>query len=124
MAAEVQRSEAVIQNGDVDMPEVPSEVLGPNDLEAMKGLDDSGKPIRLIRKAKRFHRNNSGEATTNANTNNNSTSTAPLPLAKNSRKSRDGRGKGDPKKGKQLIANLIRICFIACILLLVIISST
>lgn len=96
MAAEVQSSEAVIQNGDVDMPEESSGVLGRNDLEAMKGLDDQGKPIRLIHRAKRFHRSLSGEAKTNGN---NNSVPLNLALAKNSRKSRDGRGKGDPKKG-------------------------
>jgi len=94
MAAEVQRSEAPIQNGDVDMAEVPVEVLGPNDLEAMSGLGDAGKPIRLIHKAKRIHRSLSDEGTVNGNT-----TSAPLQLAKNSRKSRDGRGRGVAKKG-------------------------
>lgn len=86
MASEV---ESAVQNGEVDMEDA-------NDLGEIKELqDDPGKPIRLINKAKRFHRSNSGgDASSNGNA-----AVAGLALAKNSRKSRDARGRGDPKKG-------------------------
>lgn len=80
--------ESAIQNGEVDLEEANG-----NDLSEVKELEDPSKPVRIINKAKRFHRSNSGgDAPSNGGA-------AVLALAKNSRKSRDGRGKGDPKKG-------------------------
>ncbi|XP_052772397.1 programmed cell death protein 4-like [Mya arenaria] len=79
-----------IQNGEIDDMEMTG------DVDPISSLDEPGKPIRLIRKAKRINRTNSGgDATTS---NGNGTDKA-LPALKNSRKSRDARGRGEPKKG-------------------------
>lgn len=84
-----------MENGQVEMENgavEPEAVLDNNELAIMAELEDPAKPIRIIRTAKRIHRSNSG-------------GDVPIPgpvpaaVAKNSRKSRDGRGKGDPKKG-------------------------
>lgn len=90
MAAELETVEIPLQNGDEESEEM-EEVSG--DVEAINGLEDPTKPIRLIRKAKRIGRTNSGgDAPANG--------AAPgIPAGKNSRKPRDGRGRGDPKKG-------------------------
>ena len=94
MASEV---ESTVQNGEVDMEEANA-----SDLSEIKELEDPGKPIRLVNKAKRFHRSNSGgDASANGHA-------GVAALAKNSRKSRDGRGRGDPKKGQH-----IKTCTIA-----------
>ncbi|WAR22172.1 PDCD4-like protein [Mya arenaria] len=78
-----------IQNGEIDDMEMTG------DVDPISSLDEPGKPIRLIRKAKRINRTNSGgDATTS---NGNGTDKA-LPALKNSRKSRDARGRGEPKK--------------------------
>ena len=82
------------QNGDVDI----SEEMNGNEEEGMvEGNGSSSKPVRVIHKAKRFHRSLSGSDTPLSNGLNGNN--MPLPLSKNSRKSRDGRGRGMPKKG-------------------------
>lgn len=93
MATEVMNGEILVQNGDVDSSELEMTA----EVDALNGLEDPGKPIRLIRKAKRLHRTNSGGDATSSNGN----VVEKLPLLKNSRKSRDGRGRGEPKKGKK-----------------------
>ncbi|KAL4231755.1 Programmed cell death protein 4 [Mactra antiquata] len=90
MAAEL-RNEAVVQNGDVEFSE-EMEMTG--DVDPINGLEDPAKPIRLIRKAKRIGRTNSG-----GDASSNGAPTQGVQVAKNSRKSRDGRGRGEPKKG-------------------------
>lgn len=91
MATELENGEVVLQNGDIDDSE---EMAITGDVDPMSALEDPAKPIRLIRKAKRVHRTNSGgDAAPNG---------APVErvsISKNSRKSRDGRGRGEPKKG-------------------------
>ena len=82
-------TDSEMQNGEVDLEE-----NGNDDLSEIKELQDPSKPVRIINKAKRFHRSNSG-----GDAPSNSSSAMPL-LAKNSRKSRDGRGRGVPKKGQ------------------------
>ena len=89
MASEVAEVESVIQNGEVDM-----EAHG-NDLGEIKELQDPSKPIRLVHKAKRFHRSNSGGDAPAKN----GGGVSGIAVQKNSRKSRDGRGRGEPKKG-------------------------
>ena len=90
MESEIQAGEtAVLQNGDV---------MNDNDL-AMNELQDPSKPIRIVKRAKRSSRSNSeGDSSTNGNTYG-SHENAKINFSKNSRKSRDGRGKGEPKKG-------------------------
>ena len=85
----MESTDSAMQNGEVDL-----EANGNEDLSEMKELQDPSKPVRIISKAKRFHRSNSG-----GDAPSNGSSAAPL-LAKNSRKSRDGRGRGVPKKGQ------------------------
>jgi len=92
MATEVVNGEVAIQNGDIDENEM--EMTG--DVDPMSALEEPGKPIRLIRKAKRIVRTNSGGDATTSNGN----AADKLPALKNSRKSRDGRGRGEPKKGR------------------------
>lgn len=87
----MENGEIALQNGDVDEQE---EMAISGDVDPMSSLEDPAKPIRLIRKAKRTQRTNSGGDATQ-----NNAQTERLPVAKNSRKSRDGRGRGDPKKG-------------------------
>lgn len=85
MASEV---ESAVQNGEIDMEENDA-----SELSDLKELQEPGKPIRLVNKAKKFHRSNSGgDASSNSHT-------GVGVLAKNTRKSRDGRGRGEPKKG-------------------------
>lgn len=93
MATEVLNGEVPVQNGDVDSTELDAEM--PTEHEQINGLDEAGKPIRLIRKAKRLNRTNSGGDATSSNGN----AVEKIPALKNSRKSRDGRGRGEPKKG-------------------------
>jgi hypothetical protein len=94
MALAMENGEIALQNGDVDEQE---EMAISGDVDPMSSLEDPAKPIRLIRKAKRTQRTNSGGDATQ-----NNAQTERLPVAKNSRKSRDGRGRGDPKKGEIL----------------------
>ena len=90
MASEVAEVESAIQNGEVDM-----EGLTGSELSDIKELEDPSKPVRLVHKAKRFHRSHSGgDAPTNG-----SAGLSGTAVQKNSRKSRDGRGRGEPKKG-------------------------
>lgn len=94
MSTKIENGDAVLQNGVMDVPE-DMEMTG--DVDPINGLEDPAKPIRLIRKAKRIGRTNSG-----GDASSNGTPAQGLLVAKNSRKSRDGRGRGDPKKGKYL----------------------
>lgn len=87
-----------LQNGEVGIEN--DEINGNIDEDDMvPSIDNPTKEIRIIRKAKRFHRQNSGEGKTENGTpvpNNNKSVILNL---KNSRKSRDGRGRGLVKKG-------------------------
>lgn len=84
--------ESFLQNGEVGIEK--DEINGNIDEDDMVT-----KEIRIIRKAKRIHRQNSGEGKAENGTpvpNNNKSLILNL---KNSRKSRDGRGRGLVKKG-------------------------
>jgi len=97
------------QNGDAEIIE---ELVNGNELqEQINGDDNQQNAVRVIRKAKRFHRQNSGSDFQVSNGDSKGVAQAKQALAirKNSRKSRDGRGRGLPKKGLQL---LIRKCVI------------
>lgn len=102
MATEIMNGEVPVQNGDIDSTELEvdemEEVEMTGDVDPINGLEDPAKPIRLIRKAKRVHRTNSGGDATSSN-GNAGNAVEKIPLLKNSRKSRDGRGRGEPKKG-------------------------
>lgn len=115
MATELQNHEngkTALQNGDVDGPE---DMLITGDVDPICALEDQSKPIRLIRKAKRINRSNSGGDASSAET----PASTGLPLTKNSRKSRDGRGRGDPKKGKLIAQNTMTVSeLLSCFLML------
>ncbi|CAC5417831.1 PDCD4 [Mytilus coruscus] len=93
--------ENFLQNGEVDIEN--DEVNGNiGEDEMVSSIDSPSKEIRIVRKAKRFHRQNSGEGQPgngvlpNIKQNNNKSVILGL---KNSRKSRDGLGRGLAKKG-------------------------
>lgn len=93
--------ENFLQNGEVDIEN--DEVNGNiGEDEMVSSLDSPSKEIRLVHKAKRFHRQNSGEGKPgngvlpNIKPNNNKSVIRGL---KNSRNSRDGLGRGLAKKG-------------------------
>ncbi|KAL3864300.1 hypothetical protein ACJMK2_005993 [Sinanodonta woodiana] len=80
------------QNGDVD---ILSAGEASDELGVYRELTEKEKPMRIIRKAKRMHPGSSGNELHQSvlvNGNNNA-------VSKNSRKSRSGRGRGQPKKG-------------------------
>ena len=116
MATEIMNGEVPVQNGDIDSTELEAEMN--EDVDAINGLEDPAKPIRLIRKAKRLHRANSGGDATPVN----GQTVEKIPALKNSRKSRDGRGRGEPKKGMSVwvifvVRVLVKYSFISAILL-------
>lgn len=117
MATELQNHEngkIVLQNGDVRHVDGPDDMSMTGDVDPICALEDPSKPIRLIRKAKRFNRTNSGGDASSADT-----LASSLPLTKNSRKSRDGRGRGDPKKGKLIAPSTMTVYeFVSCSLML------
>ncbi|XP_069140774.1 programmed cell death protein 4-like [Argopecten irradians] len=84
------------QNGDGEV-----EVNGNDFTEDLNGTDSKNPDGRIIRKAKRFHRQNSGSdaLVSNGETVHANQAKQALAVNKNSRKSRDGRGRGLPKKG-------------------------
>ncbi|XP_071090513.1 programmed cell death protein 4-like [Haliotis cracherodii] len=89
-----------MHNGNIQHGESGADVIE-NGNELLNGSEPSEVPARIIRKAKRLIRRSPGKETGakeivtvisgNANKR--------LPLSKNSRKSRNGRGRGEPKKG-------------------------
>lgn len=88
--------ENFLQNGEVG---INDEINGNIDEDDMvPSIDSPTKEIRIIRKAKRIHRQNSGEGKTENGTPVPNNKSVILNL-KNSRKSRDGRGRGLVKKG-------------------------
>lgn len=89
MAAGLENVDVALQNGELEETEEMDEVSG--DEEPINGLEDQAKPIRIVKKAKRT--NSGGDASSN------DAAVERLPGGKNSRKPRDGRGRGEPKKG-------------------------
>lgn len=115
MTTEVEVSIAEkLQNGDV---EVSEEVNGNEFNEDLNASDSHSPGVRIIRKAKRFHRQNSGSNSEvlNGETTNANNAKQALAVSKNSRKSRDGRGRGLPKKGLYNIAAM-HACHNICVL--------
>lgn len=83
-----------MHNGNIQHGE-PRDVIE-NGNELLNGIEPSENPPRVIRKARRLLRRSPGkDAVTVIISNANKRQ----PLSKNSRKSRNGRGRGDPKKG-------------------------
>lgn len=92
--------EKFLQNGEVV---VESDEMNGNvgEEDMVSSIDSPTKEIRIIRKAKRLHRQNSGEGKPENGSvpfNNKSI----IPTSKNSRKSRDGKGRGLLKKGNYM----------------------
>lgn len=87
-----------LQNGEMDSVEETNGSMGPD--EEMNENDMGSKEVRVVKKAKRFNRQNSGGSGKNVVMDNGSTVKAQEPLVnlKNSRKSRT-RTRGLPKKG-------------------------
>lgn len=93
-----------MHNGNIQHGESGADVIE-NGNELLNGSEPSEVPARIIRKAKRLIRRSPGKETGakeivtvisgNANKR--------LPLSKNSRKSRNGRGRGEPKKGQKCL---------------------
>lgn len=91
----LQNGEVVVENDDMNGN------IGEEDM--VSSIDSPTKEIRIIRKAKRLHRQNSGEGKIENGPKipfNNKTA---VPTLKNSRKSRDGKGRGLAKKGSILL---------------------
>lgn len=89
MASEV---ETALQNGEVEDVEEMEEA-DDNDPSEIKELGDPNKPVRIVNKTKRHRSHSGGDAPAQVR------SGVTAALAKNSRKPRDGRGRGEPKKG-------------------------
>lgn len=81
--------------------------------DTLNGIDSKNNSVRIIRKAKRFRRQSSGSDSQSSNGDiglTNGDSINHLAVGKNSRQSRDARGRGLPKKGLHL-----RMCaFVTC----------
>lgn len=89
--------QAQFQNGDVDPVRMNGVIEGGVELE--EEVDNTEQAIRNARKVKRIHRSSSGSESSNSNHAVEKNLAVPPAVRKNSRKSRDGRGRGLPKKG-------------------------
>lgn len=69
------------------------------DIELDEEVDNSQQAVTTARKVKRIHRSSSGSESSNSNHALEKNLSGPLQVRKNSRKSRDGKGRGLPKKG-------------------------
>ncbi|XP_061177864.1 programmed cell death protein 4-like [Saccostrea echinata] len=89
--------QAQFQNGDM----APVQKNGPieEDVEFDEEVDNSEQAMKNARKVKRVHRSSSGSESSNSNHATEKNMSGPLAIRKNSRKSRDGKGRGLPKKG-------------------------
>ncbi|XP_062577251.1 programmed cell death protein 4-like [Saccostrea cucullata] len=89
--------QAQFQNGDM----VPVQKNGPieEDVEFEEEVDNSEQAMKNARKVKRVHRSSSGSESSNSNHATEKNMSGPQAIRKNSRKSRDGKGRGLPKKG-------------------------
>ncbi|XP_048745051.2 programmed cell death protein 4-like [Ostrea edulis] len=89
--------QAQFQNGDVDPVRMNGVIEGGVELE--EEVDNTEQATRNARKVKRIHRSSSGSESSNSNHAVEKNLAVPPAVRKNSRKSRDGRGRGLPKKG-------------------------
>lgn len=89
--------QAQFQNGDM----APVQKNGPieEDVEFDEEVDNSEQAMKNVRKVKRVHRSSSGSESSNSNHATEKNMSGPQAIRKNSRKSRDGKGRGLPKKG-------------------------
>lgn len=89
--------QAQFQNGEVEAMQMNGVIV--EDIELDEEVDNSQQVVATARKVKRIHRSSSGSESSNSNHAVEKNLSGPLQVRKNSRKSRDGKGRGLPKKG-------------------------
>lgn len=89
--------QAKFQNGEVEAMQMNGVIE--EDIELDEEVDNSQQAVTTARKVKRIHRSSSGSESSNSNHALEKNLSGPLQVRKNSRKSRDGKGRGLPKKG-------------------------
>lgn len=89
--------QAKFQNGEVEAMQMNGVIE--EDIELDEEVDNSQQAVATARKVKRIHRSSSGSESSNSNHALEKNLSGPLQVRKNSRKSRDGKGRGLPKKG-------------------------
>ncbi|XP_022341530.1 programmed cell death protein 4-like [Crassostrea virginica] len=89
--------QAQFQNGEVEAMQMNGVIE--EDIELDEAVDSSQQVVAGVRKVKRVHRSSSGSESSNSNHAIDKNLSGPTAVRKNSRKSRDGRGRGLPKKG-------------------------
>jgi hypothetical protein len=89
--------QAQFQNGDMDPVQMNGVIE--EDVELGEEADSTEQAIKNARRVKRIHRSSSGSESSNSNHAVEKNLAALTAVRKNSRKSRDGRGRGLPKKG-------------------------
>lgn len=89
--------QAQFQNGEVEAMQMNGVIE--EDIELDEEVDSSQQVVATARKVKRIHRSSSGSESSNSNHAVEKNLSGPLQVRKNSRKSRDGKGRGLPKKG-------------------------
>lgn len=92
--------QAQFQNGEVEAMQMNGVIE--EDIELDEAVDSSQQVVAGVRKVKRVHRSSSGSESSNSNHAIDKNLSGPTAVRKNSRKSRDGRGRGLPKKGSSI----------------------